>query len=144
MFRVGERVWHQQHKEGTVAYVMPSDTRVYFDEMPQNELVENIEPVYVTKDDLSAMAPGERASWESKMGTAPLDNHVIYWNADAYEAPAYGQYNYPIIDGFYKVTKVQKPFSIKAREGDPQHFKAPDLRSPMKKMKFHVLKIVQK
>lgn len=127
MFKVGEIVWHEQHGRGEVAYSMPSDVRVMFDEVQNNPLVETEPPLHLSKDEkketLKSLPSAEdRKAWlreiEALESKAPLNDQVIYWDPEVLgmePEKAFGQvgtYNHPMLAGYYKVLRVKQALGI--------------------------------
>lgn len=117
MLRVGEPVWHKEYKQGVVAYSMPGDVRVLFDDVSNNPLISTEPPVHVSKKELENLS-GEaklqaiQMMEEMKAKGAPLDGHVIEFPGGLQPAKkTLTQYQYPIKGGYFQILKVSQPFA---------------------------------
>ena len=145
MFKVGEPVWHQQFKRGVVAYSMPGDVRVLFDDESQNPLISTEAPAYVSKKGIEDLPTADRIQLmeqieEAKAAGAPLDGHVIYFaGGGGADNRTLTKYEYPLQDGFFQVMKVQQPFAGMKYEEQPGRYKAkgPAGPTPEGKRKFY-------
>jgi hypothetical protein len=129
VFRVGEPVWHRQYKRGVVAYSIPNDVRVDFDDKNNNPLISTEPPPYFSKKNLEGMSGEEKlqmteAIEQMEAKGAALEGHIIEFPGGlGPNKHTLGKYNYPLQDGYFQVLKVQQAFAgMKWEEVRPGHF----------------------
>lgn len=148
MLRVREPVWHKQFKRGIVAYSMPGDVRVIFDDQSQNPLISTESPIHISLKDIESLSGEQKlelldAAKRAKEQGAPLDGHVIEFPGGLNpEANTLTKYDYPLQDGYFQVIQVQQPFAGIKYEELPGKFRsrAPKGPVPEGKPKFYPAK----
>ena len=137
MLRVSEPVWHKDFKRGVVAYSMPSDVRVLFDDVGNNPLISTEPPVYISKKVLENLRGEDKLKMletieQARAEGAPLDGHVIEFSGGLEPgARTLTKYKYPMMDGYYEVLKVAQPFAgMKWDEKGPGKFQVSPQREP--------------